>query len=191
MRRYWLWMLAATSGCSLPPRITLGPPECPTPPGEAPQTPSIIPATVAGSFRLVQVWTSYVTNGRPFVQHFRLDLRIPDSVSAQPTPASPFNRPRSNLQLIGDRSAVGDTVSHREPVEVDAGRLYMGCRDCADASPDVGRITLVGPSGFQGVWGNAQTGIGRAIDDRGRELPNPQGYFCAIRDSSSNFQPGA
>jgi hypothetical protein len=68
-----------------------------------------------------------------------------------------------------------------ERAEWDAGTLYLGCRDCLDASPDHLRIESIVSTGFVGTWVNNQTGIARVVDDKGKTLPNPAGYLCAVR----------
>ena len=80
---------------------------------------------------------------------------------------------RTALQLTGR--------VENQPAEVDDGVLYLGCRDCTDASPSVLEITRVSRAGFWGTWRDFQTGIGVAVDARGARLPDPAGRFCAIR----------
>jgi hypothetical protein len=80
---------------------------------------------------------------------------------------------RTDLQLRGE---IGS-----QPAEVDDGVLYLGCRDCADASPDVLQVRRVSAAGFWGPWRNFQSGIGIAVDASGARLPDPVGLFCAIR----------
>jgi hypothetical protein len=66
--------------------------------------------------------------------------------------------------------------------QIDGSLLYLGCRDCMDASPMVLRIIEVDERGFFGSWRDYQTGIGRLFDERtGEPLPDPAGYFCAWR----------
>ena len=91
----------------------------------------------------------------------------------------------------GERPLAGtyDPADHRfQPVEaeVEGATLYVGCRDCNDASPWVHRIQVVAPWGFWGHWEDFQTGIGRLYDTLHRPLPNPSGYYCAWRVTESS-----
>jgi len=74
--------------------------------------------------------------------------------------------------------------TYRDTAEVLAGGLTIGCVDCMDASPTSYTIVAVTPDGFVGRWANNQTGIGVAVDRRGRRLPNPGGFYCARRVES-------
>jgi hypothetical protein len=74
--------------------------------------------------------------------------------------------------------------TYRDTAEVSAQGLAIGCVDCMDASPTSYTIVAVSPEGFVGRWANNQTGIGVAVDRRGRRLPNPGGFYCARRVES-------
>src|SRR2546428_4869446 len=115
-----------------------------------------------GTFRLVQVITSWSTDSAE-LSATRSWLSLAPTDSAQRATAGDrrlgrLSRP--NLQLIGSWRAAVDTHTY-QPAELDAGVLYVGCRDCTDASPDYLHIAAVGPRGFWGTWQNLQTGIGQ------------------------------
>ena len=61
--------------------------------------------------------------------------------------------------------------------------IFGFCTLCFDAQWIYYTITEVRPDGFVGRWVDPQTGIGKLVDRNGRELPNPEGYFCADRVS--------
>jgi hypothetical protein len=137
---------------------------------------------LAGSFRLVEVLTSFGTDSTELhASRLDLTLALADSVTVADSRMRRLgHRPRADLRLTG--SVRWPSIERPDTAEVDGLTLYLGCRDCLDASPDVLTITHVSPRGFWGRWENRQTGIGRAADARtGEWLPNPAGYFCAWR----------
>lgn len=88
----------------------------------------------------------------------------------------PRRAPRvgGEVRYMGSETAV--------PAEVDGVTLYLGCRDCLDASPLVLTIQAVSKDGFWGTWRDYQTGIGEVVDSlTGRPLADPAGRFCAQR----------
>jgi hypothetical protein len=159
-----------------------------TPPADAfPMAPERIPL-LAGVFRLTLVSTSGPTRwwGVSY-----LKLRPADSaeVAQSKTRRLGYFR-RVNLHLIGRQRWPRDSVAHAGPAEMDGGTLYLGCRDCFDASPDFLTATAVAASGFWGTWHNYQTGIGVLVDKHGHRLPDPAGHFCAVRIDSSAARLG-
>ena len=155
------------------------------PPADALPFDSTRSTALVGTFRLVQVITSWSTDSAE-LSATRSWLSLAPTDSAQRATAGDRRLgrlPRRNLQLIGSWRAAVDTHTY-QPAELDAGVLYVGCRDCTDASPDYLHIAAVGPRGFWGTWQNLQTGIGQAIDGRTHKfLPDPGGFFCAWRDA--------
>ena len=144
--------------------------------------PAIDPSALAGTFRLAQIWTDVASERLPdSVSYSWLQLAVVDSANrvaaARPTVGRVRRR---NLQLTGSiRAGTGRDSAH---AEVDDGVLYLGCRDCTDASPEVLRITAMTERGFFGTWRDYQTGIGRVIyTPIGQRSPAPAGYFCAWR----------
>lgn len=141
---------------------------------------SVIVATMPGEYRLVQVTTSYDTRAYPRNES-RLTLRLPDSTERRDAAVRKLGHsPRFNLQLLGTWRPRGDS-GRAYAAEVDGGVLFLGCRDCLDASPDVLVIRELSGVGFRGSWRDYQTGMARVVDQRGRLLPDPAGYFCAYR----------
>jgi len=158
----------------------------PEPPaGAGPLTPERAP-WLAGRFRLITVTTS---QGRAYrhAAETGLTLRMADSLErAAATARGVGHAPRRALQFVGRwRWAPDSEAQQPDLAEVDAGVLYLGCRDCLDGSPWHLQITAVSPAGFWGTWRDYQTGTVRAVDGRGRELPDPAGFFCAVREAGS------
>jgi hypothetical protein len=61
------------------------------------------------------------------------------------------------------------------------GALRLGDLDVLDGTGEVLTVTHIGPSGFRGEW-QSDLGIAVIVDSAtNRALPNPGGYFCAIR----------
>lgn len=150
------------------------------PPDDAHPYQAALRAELAGTFRVVLIRT--VRYGpadtiRTFEQP--VTLSVADSAqraTAQIRTIGHFRR--VDLQLVGSgQSAPGGT----KPAEVDAGTLFLGCRDCTDGSPTIMGIRGVTPRGFFGTWHDFQTGIGRVIGPDGKPGADPEGYYCAMR----------
>jgi hypothetical protein len=123
---------------------------------------------------LTQVTTSSVDLPRVTT----LLLTAPDSAAlSNAARRSLGHSPRRDLRLVGTWRSSDDRRA--DSAEWDAGTLYLGCRDCLDASPDQLRIEALSAGEFRGSWVNDQTGIGRRFDSTGKALPDPAGYFCA------------
>ena len=136
-------------------------------------------ALMTGTFRLVLVTTSYPGFGTPVDSGWTLTLNTPDSAQrAQARERTVGHSPRQHLQLLGSIATAGTPV---QPAELENGVLYLGCRDCNDASPLTLRLAEVSVAGFRGTWRDYQTGIGRVFDSSGKPAPDPAGYFCAVR----------
>jgi hypothetical protein len=60
------------------------------------------------------------------------------------------------------------------------GHIELGVWRGLDGSSVTLRVERVTPAGFSGRWGSDLGDI-RATDENGRVLPNPNGYFCALR----------
>jgi hypothetical protein len=132
-----------------------------------------------GTYQLIALYTS--SPGTPYRVTGRLVLGAADSLLR-------YYRPRLGGGWVrtGDRPVAGvymptDSQYPQDSVEVEGEVLYIGCRLCFDASPDHYRIEWVVDSAFGGTWENLQSGIDRAYDSAGHELPNPGGFFCARR----------
>lgn len=133
---------------------------------------------LVGRFRILSVDTAAGWSRR--IDQTVISLRLPDSTE-RAAAGLPGPR-RTDLQLVD--ASKPPLMIGRTPirdVELDAGVLHLGSRDAMDASPTMFRIDRVWAGGFAGRWHNDQTGIGRAIDSAGHWLPNPGGYYCAVR----------
>jgi hypothetical protein len=171
-------VLAALAGCaSVPP---MHPPlaDCAAPPpGGTPVDSTVIASMLPGRYEVASVTTAKGYGGGASRQVIRLERPAADSVYSRVR----FRVGRQWRALVGSVVPPSDTVRDRAPVEVQARRMVIGCIDCFDASPTSYRILAWSAEGFRGTWSNPQSGIGVAIDRRGRRLPNPEGYFCARR----------
>jgi hypothetical protein len=138
-----------------------------------------------GKYTLVTVGTS------PGMDHWTAkgDLTLTRSDTLEQY----YEQRLSGLVRAGNRPLVGQLTWHypdgtvrTEPVVVQQNvgdtQLISGfCANCADAMFVYHRILQVRSNGFSGRWYDPQTGIGKLIDKSGNELPNPEGYFCALR----------
>jgi hypothetical protein len=138
---------------------------------------------LTGTFRMVHVLTSFpVDSVAHAIRRSSISLQLPDSAQLALSRESSLGRyARRNLQLTGTWDW-SDSVYPLWPAEMDSDTLYLGCRDCIDASPYVLLVAHVSQRGFWGRWRDYQTGIGTVFDQRtGARLPDPAGFFCAIR----------
>jgi hypothetical protein len=169
----------ASAQSALPP----APADCPPDPlADAARASAAHVPLLAGSFRVVEVLTSFGTDSTELhAWRLGLTLALADSATVADSRVRRFGHfPRAALQLTGSVRWPG--IERSDTAEVDGLTLYLGCRDCLDASPDILTITHAGSQGFWGQWANRQSGVGRAADPRtGEWLPNPAGYFCAWR----------
>src|SRR5687768_2964384 len=142
------------------------PDECPRPvEGSAARLDRADLSALAGSFRLVMVTTSYSTDSRKWwVTRTGLALELADSTRKAESKARRIGyMRRADLQMVGHWDWANGKHP-REVAELDGRILFLGCRDCNDASPDILIITSVSRRGFSGFWRNYQTGIGVAVD---------------------------
>ena len=139
-----------------------------------------------GLFEMVMVTTSYKDASAP--HRYRLRLARTDSARRfyrRTGLRGPYG-PVRDRPLMGQAEAqVSDSVQWRVSAEFEYGTLYIGCRECMDASPTHYRVSRVWPHGFAGTWRDYQTGIYRVVDSSGKALPDPAGYFCAHRVDDS------
>jgi hypothetical protein len=175
-----LVLAAGTGACH--PRPSSPPPErCgPAVPGNA-EHPVAVPAVkLAGDYDLMQVRTQPSPGSRTG----RLHLMPVDSA----------------MRAAAVGGAVRDLIGWFDPLEPDSGwRADAGSRDPAqpgavlagshlrlgqpalDAYVEHLTITAVSSQGFWGWW-QGEPGFQLAVDNRtGRRLPDPAGYFCALR----------
>lgn len=118
-----------------------------------------------------------------------LTLKVADTLERY------YERRLNGFARAGNRPLVGQLAWHypdgmvrTQPVVVQQNpgdtQLISGfCDNCHDAMLVYHRIVQLRANGFSGRWSDPQTGIGRVVDKNGRELPDPAGYFCAIRVS--------
>ncbi len=130
---------------------------------------------LVGRFDLVSVTTS--AGAPPFVWHSELTLVATDSRNRPVNPIPIGEVPRLAGTLT---TATGDPSRPlgKDTVQVEWDTLYVGCRGCSRTAY---RVIALTPTGFWGLWIDPQEGIGKAVDSTGRWLPNPAGYFCALR----------
>ena len=70
--------------------------------------------------------------------------------------------PRLDLQQVG--TVTIPACARPDTAEIDAGVVYLGCRDCTDASPDMLRIAQMTAAGFRGSWRHDETGIAVVVE---------------------------
>ena len=142
---------------------------------------SVAAHRLAGSYELTLVVTSF-NEPEWGPMRRRLLLRPPDSLEAATARLRSIGHsPRHSLLLLGSVEHDYEGRTYSDVVELDSGVVYIGCRDCNDGNPWHLRITAADASGLYGFWNDYQTGIDRVVDRRGRRLPDPAGYFCALR----------
>lgn len=132
---------------------------------------------LAGTFRLIQVNNADSTM-RPDAYASQLILQIADSAERARSRARRIPFQSADRQLLGTRHP--SDGPGLDSAEVSDATLYIGCRDCTDASPNRLRIHRITPTGFAGSWFGG-LGIGILVYSDGRKAPDPSGYFCAQR----------
>ena len=140
------------------------------------------PALLAGDYELIQV-QSQPTGG--VVTSGRLHLAPQDSVSKAGAVGGAVRELIGWLDFAGGdpawRAAVSSRDSDRPGVVLTGQHLRLG-----QASPPAGTvhvltITAVSPEGFWGWW-KADPGVAVSTEPgTDRVLPDPAGYFCALR----------
>jgi hypothetical protein len=138
-------------------------------------------AQLAGTYDLVMVGLS---RGAPaWITRGRFNLSVADTLYRYWVWTIRGSIRRGDRPLVG-KVAFFDSAGAPgppEPADVEDGVLYLGCRQCTDASPLELRLIAETPVWIWGLWEDEQTGIGRLIDASGNWAPNPAGYFCARR----------
>jgi hypothetical protein len=185
MTRVRFLLVVALLGCQ--PMRTASLSECSPPlPAAAKPIPLDTLMRLDGRYRFITVAISAGLNQRPVTSELTLarsdtleqfyEQRISGYVRAG-------NRP-----LIGNLTRrYGDGTLRNDPVVVQQNpgntQLVSGfcARICNDATLIYHTISLASRNGFTGHWYDPQTGIGQLVDRYGRPLPDPEGYFCAIR----------
>jgi hypothetical protein len=161
---------------------TAWPAECsPTAPAAAkPVEPADLEG-LAGSYAVTFVMLSH--GPTPLSWGGRLELTVTDTLQRYYVRTIRGYVKRGFRPLAGRFRYAADTLDRREEAEVEDGVLYIGCRNCADASPNELRLLAQNPGLVWGLWENPQTGIDRVGRAPGDWLPNPAGYFFLRRES--------
>jgi len=160
-------------GCSAAPSPAPEPPRCPPRVPETAQHPiAVRTSSLAGEYDLIQVQTQpasgVVTTGR-------LHLAPLDSSARAEAAGGPTRDLTGRLEL--DRS------TGRESIEAAlAGQhLRLGHPASGDGVIQNLTITAVAPAGFWGWW-KSDRGVAVVTEPgTGRVIPDPAGYFCALR----------
>jgi hypothetical protein len=160
-----------------------GPAQCgPTVPQSAMHPIALHPALLAGDYELTQV-QSQPTSG--VSTSGRLHLAPLDSATKAGAVGGPVRDLTGWLDLDGGdpewRAAVA-SQDPQHPGAVLAGQhLRLGQAGQPDASVHILTITAVAPEGFWGWW-RADPGMAVHTEPgTDRVLPDPAGYFCALR----------
>lgn len=129
-----------------------------------------------GSFRVTQVGSA---KGRRHPTIRVLQLHRADSAERADARAKRLgNRPR-NVDMVGTSTTEG--TGQVDPAELDGNVLFIGCRECSDASPDAFSLFLVGKNGFAGRWHNPYSGITVVMRENSRNVLLSPGHYCAAR----------
>jgi hypothetical protein len=140
------------------------------------------PALLAGDYELIQV-QSQPTSGA--VTSGRLHLEAMDSVTKAGAVGGAVRDLIGWLDLPrGDpewRTAVGSNDPERPGAVLTGQHLSLGQAGRPDGLVHILTITAVAPEGFWGWW-RADPGVTiRTEPGTDRVLPDPAGYFCALR----------
>jgi hypothetical protein len=134
----------------------------------------VAPLALAGDYELVQVETQ-PSGGRVITG--RLHLAPLDSAARAGASGGPVR------DLVGwvERAEADSLASSRKPRVVLAGQhLIVAQAGYAEGGAHNLEITAVAPEGFWGWW-KADRGLALTETQTRRVLPDPAGYFCALR----------
>jgi hypothetical protein len=172
----------AAIGCH-PHPPSAAPAQCGPAVPETAQHPVAVPThDLAGDYQLVQVRTQPAPTG---TTSGRLHLAPPDSA----TRAAGVGGPVRDLigwfdPLEGDSvwaAAAGSRDASRPGAVLAGSHLRLGQLAGLDAYVEHLTITAVSGDGFWGWW-KAEPGFELTVDSKnGRRLPDPAGFFCALR----------
>ncbi len=172
------------SACAPSPRAAPDPARCgPGVPETAQHPIALQPLELAGEYDLVQVHSqpagSRVITGR-------LHLSPLDSTSKAAAAGGAVRDLVGWLELSEGDSAWRAAVSSRDParpgVALAGVHLRIGPSGYVDGLAHDLEITAVAPEGFWGWW-KASRGLAVSETPSRRVLPDPAGYFCALRVS--------
>jgi hypothetical protein len=163
----------AVAGCgparSAPPE----PAQCGPAVPETAQHPIVMPpAALSGNYQLIQVQTQPASGT---ISSGRLHLALPDSAYKAGAMGAAVR------ELVGWLEPAAGDSTRRRPAVVLAGRhLRLGPAGYPESSAHHLEITAVADDGFWGWW-HAARGLAVVESDSRRVLPDPAGYFCALR----------
>ena len=135
---------------------------------------SVAPLALAGDYELIQVQTQPGGGG---VMTGRLHLAPLDSAAKAAAYGGPVR------DLVGRlESAAADslTSSHERRVVLAGLHLIINQSEYAEGGAHNLEITAVAPEGMWGWW-KADRGLALTETQSRRVLPDPAGYFCALR----------
>jgi hypothetical protein len=173
----FLSLAACGQATSLPPE----PARCgPNVPETAQHPITVRPSALAGQYELIQVQTQPsggITSGRLYLSPL-------DSAAKAGAMGGPVRDLIGWLDLVDGDSAWRAAVASRDPgqpgVVLAAQHLRIGPRGVSEGWARNLEITAVGADGFWGWW-RAERGLAIAGSGSRRALPDPAGYFCALR----------
>jgi hypothetical protein len=163
----------AVAGCgparSAPPE----PAQCGPAVPETAQHPIVMPpAALSGNYQLIQVQTQPASGT---ISSGRLHLALPDSAYKAGAMGAAVR------ELVGWLEPAAGDSTRRRPAVVLAGRhLRLGPGGYPEGSAHHLEITAVADDGFWGWW-SADRGLAVVESGSQRVLPDPAGYFCALR----------
>ena len=134
---------------------------------------------LAGRYEVTQVALSY--GPRPAYWHGYLELTLTDSLRRYYIETIGGPKRHGYRPLAGQFRFARDSSRLSEEAEVEGAILYLGCRLCADGSPDELRLLAMTPREGWGLWYHPQSGIEVVMDSLGNRLPHPAGHFCMRR----------
>ena len=183
MRRVSTIGLLVLAACQPTASPAPGPARCgPAVPQTAMHPIALHPALLAGDYELIQV-QSQPTSGT--VTSGRLHLTPMDSATKAGAMGGAVRDLIGWLDMDAGDPAWRAAVSSRDPARPGAvltgQHLRLGQPGHPDALVHILTITAVAPEGFWGWW-RADPGVAlRTEPGTDRVLPDPAGYFCALR----------
>jgi hypothetical protein len=138
--------------------------------------------SLAGDYELVQVQTQPTAG---LMTAGRLHLAVPDSAARAGAVGGAARDLIGWLETIQGDSAWHPGAGSRDPNNPGAvlagNHLRLGRFGDVNAHSEHLSITAIAPEGFWGWW-KAEPGMEVTLEARtGRVLPDPAGYFCALR----------
>jgi hypothetical protein len=183
MRPFRTIAVAALAGCHSAAPPNPEPARCgPNVPATAQHPVAIRAAALAGDYELIQVRTQPAGGG---TSSGRLHLSPLDSLARAGSVGGAVRDLVGWLELKeGDpawRANAGSRDANHPGVVLAGEHLRIGRQGYLDGYTEHLRITAVSPEGFWGWW-KGERGLGVVAEpESGRVLPDPAGYFCALR----------